>query len=245
MNRNDLTYWLFKDRIPVTKILILVNILTFLAIAIFRVQGVLHFLGFYSPTAIAMPWTAFTYPLVGMNDLIGLLFAGYWLWFAGGSLERSWGSTTFGVYFFLMSAISALGLFVGSILTGIPVTVAGLWLPIAGVTVAFAMLNPEQQILFMFVIPLKLKYLALLDAALVFVSYGMKSPILGVFALAGCAVSLWYIRSGWRAGYRPSSYSDDKIIRMRPRHGARRNLNPIKWYKDYQERKRLNNLFGK
>jgi len=245
--RDAILYWLFADRIPVTKLLIISNAVTFLAIALFRGGGALYDLSFGSGWVIRKPWTAFTYPLIGhCPSPISLLFAGYWLWVAGGSLERSWGSQTFSIYFFGMSAVSALGLLLGSLLLGVPTGAVGLWLPLAGVTMALAALNPEEQILFFFLIPLKLKYLAFIDVAAVLIGYGQISPVLGVFALAGCAFSYWYVR-GRRIGFcRPSGVKRrGKVIRLYERPSFLSRLNPLRWYKEYRERKRLKDLFDK
>jgi membrane associated rhomboid family serine protease len=249
--QNKASYWIYGDRIPVTKLLILANVVAFISVALFKIGLIPNLLGFSTAAFQAQPWTVwtlFTYPLTGIESPISLLFAGYWLWWAGGSLERSWGSRTFGLYFFGMSAVSALGLFLGFFLTGINVSLTGLWLPLAGVTVAYAMLNPEQQILFMFVIPLKLKYLAAIDAVLVLVSFGQMHLLLGVLGLSGCALSYWYVRRGRNMSFAPSprrSADDFEIIRMRPRHTEKRELNPFKWYAKYKERKRLKDLFNR
>jgi membrane associated rhomboid family serine protease len=241
--QDKISYWIFQDRVPVVKLLIVANVVTFLAMELFRIGLVPQLLAFSPGRAIAMPWTLFTYPLLGVGGVVSLLFAGWWLWFAGGSLERAWGSRTFGLYFFLMSAVTALGLYIGGLLTGVPVGAEGLWLPIAGVTVAFGMMNPEQQILFFFVIPLKLKYLALIDAAIVLVQYGSMNPLLGVFALAGCGVSYWYVRGGISIQLPTARPPRGEVIRVNPRYAVRKSWNPIKRYRDYRARKRLEDLF--
>ncbi|MCL5105126.1 MAG: rhomboid family intramembrane serine protease [Armatimonadetes bacterium] len=247
---DTIRYWLFQDRIPLTKLVIVSNVGTFLAIALFRVYAIARVLGFAfgpaqdgSPAVIPMPWALFTYPLVGVCcGVLSLIFSIYWLWVAGGSLERSWGTTRFGYYFFAMCAISAAGLALGSLITRLPVSAIGLWLPIAGVTVAFAMLNPEEQILFMFVIPLKLKYLALIDVVIVLVKYGQMSPLLGVFALAGCAFSYWYVirPNRYRA---PVRETRGKVARAHRKPSLLRRLNPFSWIREYRDRKRLERLF--
>ncbi len=239
--QDRVVYWIFKDRIPVTKLLIAVNVLTFLVMALFHPPQIQDYLSFVTVRAAIVPWTAVTYPLVGIGGVISLLFAGYWLWWAGGSLERSWSSTAFALYFFLMSAATAAGIYVGGYLTHIPVVLEGLWLPIAGVTVAYALLNPEQQILFFFVIPLKLKYLALIDVIIVLVQYGSTNPLMGILALAGCGVSYWYVRSGRSLRF-PVQRSRAEIIRVNPSHAVRRGWNPLKRYQDYKAQKRLRNL---
>lgn len=228
-----------RDRSPVTKGIVLVNAVTLVLWAILHLGG-LALLAFNSRTALSMPWTFVTYPLVNDGDLLGLVFAGYWLWIAGGSLERSWGSSKFLIYFFTMSAISALGLFVGGLLTGISVP-AGLWIPLAGLTVSFAMRNPEEQILFMFILPLKLKYLAMISTAAIFFSFGRMHILLGLFAVLGCAACYVYASLEGTGGLRWSR--SDNVIHIRPPHAVRLGLNPVSWYKAWRERKRLKDLF--
>jgi membrane associated rhomboid family serine protease len=240
---DKIRYWLFQDKIPLAKIIILCNAVTFLAIALFKLDAISVLLSFSTPLLPAMPWTALTYPLVWATpDAVGLLFSGYWLWVAGGSLERAWGTVAFGIYFFLMCAISALALYAGTIITGIPVELINLWLPIAGVTVAFGMMNPEQQILFFFVIPLKLKYLALLDVVIVLVQYGQINLLLGVLALAGCAFSYLYVVRPIRL---PESRRESRGQVMRVYGKSRRSMNPLRWVKEYKDRQRLKKLFDK
>lgn len=240
----DFKYWLFKDRIPVTKALIVANALTLILVGLFHIGIIANLLAFSSTTVILLPWTAFTYPLVWIGDPLGLLFACYWLWIAGGSLERTWGSQKFGIFFFAIAGISAAGMFLGYRLTGIPVPLYGLWLPLAGVTVAFAMMDPEQTILFFMVIPMKLKYLAILDAAMVLYSYGQQNATMGICALAGCIASYLYVRRPSSSGYRSSQQdTSERIIRIYPHKRRFPNLNPFKWYHDYKERKRLERLF--
>lgn len=248
-----LVYWLTHDGIPATKLIIVVNVFTFL-LAWMKYGGYLEaYLGFHVLTALRAPWTLFTYPLLGMIGPIGLLFGGYWLWIAGGSLERTWGTRTFVEFFFVISAISAAGLYLGHLATGAFVAAIGLWLPLAAVTVAFAMLNPEQTILFMFIIPLKLKYLAALSAGLVFLSYGAigeesttlgSQLFMGLFALSGCAAGYWYARHGTRLDLGRSRWSSrDNVIRIKPSGARQRRTGLLGWYKEYRDRKRLKDLF--
>lgn len=238
-------YWLFSDRIPVTKSVIVTGILTFL-LFVFLGGGLARLLSFSSLGVFTAPWTLATYPLQGAFEPISLLFSSYWMWVACGSLERSWGSRVFGIYFFVMSAITALGLLVATVVTGVPTHAAGLWLPLAGATIAFAMQNPEQQILFFFIIPMKLKYLALLSTALVLVSFARPNPLVGVFALAGCAVSYWYVRQGRSLDFgTPRQPGQGYVVRVYDKRGFLSKLNPFRAFRDWRERKRLRNFFDK
>ncbi len=236
---------MFRDRIPLTKGLILSNAITFFLIALGRLQIIPDLLAYSPDTVTIRAWTLVTYPLVAGGDVIGILFSCYWLWIAGGTLERSLGTTRFGVFFFLMSAISALGLLAGTLLSGAAIGAQGLWLPLAGTTVAFAMMNPEQQILFFFIIPMKLKYLALLDVALVLLSYGRISLILGVTALAGCAYAYWYVRRGAAFGWDSVRRERPPVVRVRQRPSLLSRLNPFARLRERRERKRLEDLFRK
>lgn len=237
-------YWLFQDKIPLVKILILSNILTFLAIALFKLDVIALYFSYNTQLFTIHPWTVLTYPLVWVTmSPISLLFSCYWLWIAGGSLERAWGTRNFGVFFFQMAALSAGGLFLGWLLTGVPSGIYNLWVPLAGLTVAFAMLNPEQQIMFMLVIPLKLKYLAMLSVGLLAVSYGAINLALGLFVLAGCAYAYWRVRRPITRLSAPRGESEGKIIRVFERRRPARRLNPFAAMKEREEQKRLKELF--
>jgi hypothetical protein len=146
----------------------------------------------------------------------------------------------FALFFFAMCALSALGLFAGFLATGVLLSLPNMWVPLAGLTVAFAMLNPEAQILFFFVIPMKLKYLALLSVALLLVEFGMIRPILGLFSLTGCAYAYWYVK-------RPVRYSAPRrraeVVRVYDRR--KRNLNPFAGIKDWNDRRKLKKLFDR
>ncbi|MGQ9455840.1 MAG: rhomboid family intramembrane serine protease [Armatimonadota bacterium] len=237
--------WFIEDRIPTVKVLIVSNALTYFVGIFANLRSIEH-LWTFEPSSLALqPWTILTYPLwTSSRDVISVLFACYWLWVAGGSLERAWGSTKFATYFFSMSAISALGLFPAWIISGTNVGASGLWLPLAGATIAFAMRDPERQILFFFLIPLKLKYLALLDVVILLVSYGRISPVCGLLGLTGCVYSYAYVRARWsykRVYYQP----DDKIVRIHKRKNVLRWINPLNWYREYRIRKSLRDLFDK
>lgn len=236
-------FWLFGDRIPATKIMILIDIITFLAIMLFKQFSILIYMGFDTSKALALPWTFFTYPLVticgGAMCMISTIFAIYWLWWAGGSLERSWGTARFCFFFFTMSALSALGIFIGSMLSGKPMGACGLWLPLAGVVMAFAMLNPEEVINFNFLIPLKLKYLALIDAATVLIMLGFVDIRIGLFALSGCAFAYLYATKGRHYAY---ASKRGEVVRLYSKKSSLRSFNPAYWFAEYRDRKRLKNL---
>jgi len=238
-------YWLVYDRIPLTKLLMVTNILTLIVLALTRWDALVYYLGFSTLTFVKMPWTAITYPFVNASgSALGAIFSLFWLWIAGGSLERGWGTTRFARFFFAMSAISAGGLALGGFLGAGHVATIGLLLPLAGVTVAFAMLNPEDQVLFAFVLPMKLKYLAVISVLMVLVSYGGRHWMLGITALAGCAYSYWYVLPRSRSRVRPRSTSEpDNVVRIHPKASLLGSLNFPRRIREARERKKLRDLF--
>lgn len=245
---DKITHWLFSDRIPVTKSLVALNCLAFVLLYVFRVGAVVEYGGFVTSTALSSPWTAFTYPLVGSygsaeGAVFSLLFACYWLWIAGGSIERSRGSRAFAVFFAQISALTALGVYIGAQLTGVVVSISGLWVPLAALTVAFAMINPEQVILLMFVIPIKLKYLAVISAAALLVSLAQHHTLVGICSLLGCGFAYWQVKT--RRHY--SGYSrrraGPEVLRVYERERPSDWFNPLKWLRRRSERKRLRKLF--
>jgi membrane associated rhomboid family serine protease len=245
MNTERINYWLFADRIPVTKTLIVTNVATFIFCVLARSLGPLHHLVFDPATVLSEPWTLVTYPIVsGDGGLLYILFSCYWLWVAGGSLERSWGSGRFAIFFFQMCAVSAAAMYAGALTTGVEQPLIGLLLPLAGLTVAFGMVNPETIVLLMFVIPLKLKYLAAISAAAAFIGYAEASPLLGLFALAGCAFSYWYVRTArYSAGPVRLPERRPEVIRVHERDSLIGRLNPFRWFRRYRSKKRLRKLF--
>jgi membrane associated rhomboid family serine protease len=237
----NLSYWLFKDKIPVTKTVLICNIVTYVVMGIFQAPAILRYFGFITPLVLSNPWTAFTYPLIGIGAAWCFFGACFWLWLAGGSLERSWGSQRFGIFFFANAAITAAGIYLGALIFRVDLGLAGLWMPLAGLTMAFAMLNPEEQIMFYFVIPLKMKYLALIDIVLVLMQY--KLP-LGLFGLAGCVFGFLYVRKP-RLAPRRAYRTENGDIRVHLPHSRGSWLNPAGWYNEYKDRRRLKKFLGK
>lgn len=104
-------------------------------------------------------WRLITYVFVPPN--VSIIFTAitlYFYYFIGISLERRWGSFKFNVYYLLGIILTAAA----SMISGY--TIVGTYLNLS-LFFAFAMLYPNMEVLFFFVIPMKIKYLAYLDAA--------------------------------------------------------------------------------
>lgn len=104
-------------------------------------------------------WRIITYVFVPPNvSIILTAITLYFYYFIGLSLEHRWGSFKFNVYYLLGIILTAAA----SMISGY--TIVGTYLNLS-LFFAFAMLYPNMEVLFFFVIPLKVKYLAYLDAA--------------------------------------------------------------------------------
>ena len=100
-----------------------------------------------------------------------LLISLYFYYWIGSTLEREWGTARFTLYYLSGTLLTVLGAILASLLTG------QYWLMVAGTTyvnlsmfLAFAFLFPDMQVLLFFIIPVKMKYLALVDAAFFLIS---------------------------------------------------------------------------
>lgn len=196
-----------RGGIPVTIGLIAVSVSLFLAM--FFTNGavdpfVMAYVAFLPGNAFHAPWTIFTYPVVSVG-FMNLLIGGFFFWLAGGSLERSWGSARYAVFFFALSAISALSLLLGTFLFersnapaylmggGLPL-LFGFQLPLSGMIVAFCMLNPNLTLMFYF-FPVRALYVAWIVALLTYFSAGM-GPLLNLFACGGIIAAFLYVKFG-------------------------------------------------
>ncbi len=257
-----------RGQIPVTMTLLVANIVTFL-VAFFSptaARPLLELFGTFSTlSALHAPWTFLTFPLVSLPPIsFWRILTWVFFWLSGGSLERGWGSARFAAFFFAVTLVSSLSLFVGSLLTHIAVPFLNdLVLPLTGLIVAFCMLNPEQEIMLYF-FPVRARYVALIVTVWTYLNYGgILGPWLGLFALGGILAAYLYVRFArpWTdigtyrpRPRRPSSGPDLRIypspskfstrpsatLDGSPRRGP---LDVAGRWKDYQERKRLEKLW--
>lgn len=127
------------------------------------------------------PWRLVTYLfLPPPTSLIWVLFALYFTWLIGSNLESAWGPLKFNVYYL----IGALGTTAAALITGEPQTNA--WLNMT-LYFAFATLFPDYEILLFFILPVRIKWLALIGGALVIYAFleggvGAKAAIAAAFA---------------------------------------------------------------
>ena len=189
-------------------------------------------------------WSPLTYPLMS-PDFISCVCASFWLWSIGGSLERSWSTQRFGGVALGLSLLTALSLWMGTTLLHQATMLSGLWLPLAALTVAWAAINPRQQVMFWF-IQVQAWIIALLVVGFVFFLLYGAQPELGLFALLPSAAAFYYVHSGMSFGRSLKPRGPD-LRMVKPRastlDGSRGGGGPMGWYRDWQERRRLRKLW--
>ena len=99
-------------------------------------------------------------PSTGLLAFIAFYFY-YWI---GSTLENQWGTGQFTIYFFTGVILTVIYGFLIYFITGRSVALSSTYIYLS-MFFSFAAMFPDMQVLFMFFIPVKMKYLALVDAA--------------------------------------------------------------------------------
>jgi hypothetical protein len=220
---------------PITWCVIVANAATFV-LAFVGAGGFWGALVFHTSILATAPWTILTYPLIGAGGILWVLVGGYMMWLFGGSLERAWGRVDYLRFLVLVTAATALGLWLGAALLAQSATLAGLALPLAAATVAWAAINPSERLLLYFVLPIEARWLAVGTTVLVFFSF--RFP-LGLFALAGCASAWWYVRRG---RFMFTGGSRRRPARQAPERERATTLNPLAAYRRWRLKRRFARL---
>ncbi|NLC52508.1 MAG: hypothetical protein GX770_00885 [Firmicutes bacterium] len=192
----DFRRFLHREYIPITKGLIVLSLTLFIAHHLLSLLRINLFSLFYFPTLrwLWRPWTLLTYPIV--NRSLGDLFALLWLWFIGGSLERSWGGQTYGLILGLVTGVTSLAFSLVSWFFGVNIYLTGLWLPLTGLTWAWAKLYPDRELLFWGLFPIKAQWLAWIHAGLIFFNYLGYNLFFAVAAVSSIAVAYLFTGHG-------------------------------------------------
>ena len=112
-------------------------------------------------------WRIITFIFVpGQASPFMLVIALYFYYWIGSTLEREWGTAKFNLYYFSGVLLTVIGTVLASLIAGINFTVAGTTYVNLSMFLAFAMLFPNTQVLLFFIIPIKMKWLAIADGVL-------------------------------------------------------------------------------
>jgi membrane associated rhomboid family serine protease len=148
------------------------------------------------------------------------------LWLFGIELERTWGTRRFLRFYFLCGIIAGLTVIVAAyIFGGTNLRTVGSSGAVYGILVAYALVFPDQTVLFGFLIPMKSKYFVMIIGAIVFLqSYmavaGGRGSGIAVMAHLGGLVGGYLLLRGTRLRAQltnpvVTSYKDWKLRRAK------------------------------
>lgn len=131
-------------------------------------------------------WQVVTY-LFLHQGIWHILFNMLTLWMFGTEFERLWGTRRFLRFYFFCGVGAGLCVIVGNYLFGNPnIPTLGSSGAIYGILLASAVMWPDRQMLFYFLIPLKMKYFVMIMGAIAFFnSFNPASPVSDVAHLGG------------------------------------------------------------
>lgn len=98
------------------------------------------------------------------SSVIFMIFALYLYYMIGSSLERVWGAFKFNVYFLMGVIFNILAAFVMYFAFDMIVLLTTYYINLS-LFLAFACVYPDMELLLMFIIPIKMKWLGIIDAA--------------------------------------------------------------------------------
>ncbi len=140
-------------------IIVIGSVLVYL-LAMFS-NGQFYNLIYFSPTLIlrGQIWRLLSFVFIPLNsDFFFFVVSLYFYWMIGSTLEREWGSAKFTVFYFMGVILNALLGFLTGHATMDYVNLSMFF--------AFATLFPNAQFMVFFIIPIKAKWMAILDAVI-------------------------------------------------------------------------------
>ncbi len=147
------------------------------------------------------------------SSLFWIVFTLYFYWLIGSTLSNQWGSSRFTLFYLT----GILGNVISALITGS----AGNTFLNLSLFFAFAIMNPDFQMMIFFFLPIKIKYLAILDAALYvwqLIVGGWSTRLMILFSLLNLILFLGgdFINTVRReAGYFKTRYNFKKAMRGR------------------------------
>jgi len=123
-------------------------------------------------------WQLVTYMFLNAG-VMQLLWNMLSLWMFGAELERTWGTARFLRFYFLCGGIAALTATIASFFWGHPGILAlGASEAVLGLLVGYAVMFPDNSLLFGFLIPMKSKYFVMIIAGVVILQSLFSVPAL-------------------------------------------------------------------
>lgn len=153
-----------------------------------------------------------------------LLIELYFYYWIGSTLERQWGTAKFNLYYFSGVLLTVIAVSVASLISGANLMIGGTYYINLSMFLAFACLFPDTQVLLFFIVPIKMKWLAIADAVLIgydMIAYAVNGSWYGVvqplIALLNFAVFIYpemhYLAERRRYQHRPQTVDFKKAVK--------------------------------
>ena len=117
-------------------------------------------------------WRLISFMFIPPSTGFLALIAFYFYYFIGTTLERQWGTARFNIYFFSGILLTVIYGFLVYFVAHMAISLTAEYIYLS-MFFSFAALFPDMQVLLFFIIPIKMKWLALVDA--VFFLFGIFS----------------------------------------------------------------------
>ena len=156
--------------------------------------GILNYLVF-DPYLIlhGQIWRLISFMFIPISTSFLAIIAFYFYYMIGNVLEAKWGTGRFTIYFFSGVLLTILYGFILYFITGIRYQIDAQFIFLS-MFFSFAAMFPDMQVLLFFIIPIKIKWLALIDAALFvysFVTTRFPLNLLPVVAVLNFLIFCW------------------------------------------------------
>ena len=132
-------------------------------------SGIFQSLLYFYPSRILRGevWRLISWIILPSSGSIWLLISLYFYYFIGSTLENVWGAGRFTVFYILGVLLHIVLGFAVYFISGITLLLHPYYLNMS-MFFAFAVLFPEQRVLLFFILPIKVKWLAVADAVIIF-----------------------------------------------------------------------------
>ncbi|WP_054741947.1 rhomboid family intramembrane serine protease [Cellulosilyticum ruminicola] len=116
-------------------------------------------------------WRIITFVFIpDVTNIIFFFFMAYLYYSIGAALEDAWGTFKFNVYYFSGALFTMIGSSIFTLITGYSVETSAYYINLS-LFLAYATLFPNVEFLLFYILPVKVKYLAFLDVAVLALSF--------------------------------------------------------------------------
>ena len=193
------------------------------------------------------PWTLLLYPFAysGVGDISALLFALCmigWVLYACGSIEREIGPAKYIIVWAVLTALPALLIQETMRLMHSGYPLMGPYLPISGLTVAWATRNQHARFLIWGLIPVTGRIIGWITLAGTFFSFGLVSPLVGLASIVSLVLA-WTFASNRIPFFKFKSLEIERVEKKQAERELAFRAEVVVREREREERERLRRLF--